>query len=52
MDRLCMNSWIGAHENFQAREYDAGASLTSSELAQRHQTAGQAQLQILNFSWI
>jgi hypothetical protein len=21
-----MNSWTGSHENFQAREYDAGAS--------------------------
>jgi hypothetical protein len=28
MDRLCTSSWIGAHENFQAREYDAGASPT------------------------
>jgi hypothetical protein len=28
MDRLCRNSWIGANENFQAEEYDAGASLT------------------------
>jgi hypothetical protein len=26
MDRPCRNSWIGAHEIFQAREYDAGAS--------------------------
>jgi hypothetical protein len=31
MDRLCESSWIGAHENFQVREYDAGASPTSSE---------------------
>jgi hypothetical protein len=31
MDRPCESSWIGAHENFQAREYDAGASPTSSE---------------------
>jgi hypothetical protein len=31
MDRSCESSWIGAHENFQAREYDAGASPTSSE---------------------
>jgi hypothetical protein len=31
MDRLCESSWTGAHENFQAREYDAGASPTSSE---------------------
>jgi hypothetical protein len=29
MDRSCESSWIGAHENFQAREYDAGASPTS-----------------------
>jgi hypothetical protein len=31
MDRLCESSWTGAHENFQARVYDAGASPTSSE---------------------
>jgi hypothetical protein len=31
MDRLCDISWTGAHENFQVREYDAGASPTSSE---------------------
>jgi hypothetical protein len=31
MDRLCESLWTGAHENFQAREYDAGASSTSSE---------------------
>jgi hypothetical protein len=31
MDRLCESSWTGAHENFQAREYDAGASPTTSE---------------------
>jgi hypothetical protein len=24
----CESSWTGAHENFQAREYDAGASPT------------------------
>jgi hypothetical protein len=29
MDRPCESSWTGAHENFQAREYDAGASPTS-----------------------
>jgi hypothetical protein len=28
MDRPCRSSWIGAHESFQAREYDAGASPT------------------------
>jgi hypothetical protein len=31
MDEPCAISWIGAHEDFQAREYDAGASPTSSE---------------------
>jgi hypothetical protein len=31
MDRPCESSWTGAHENFQAREYDAGASPTTSE---------------------
>jgi hypothetical protein len=28
MDKPCRSSWIGAHESFQAEEYDAGASLT------------------------
>jgi hypothetical protein len=31
MDRPCKSSWIGAHEIFQVREYDAGASPTSKE---------------------
>jgi hypothetical protein len=26
MDRLCKSSWIGSHESFQVKEYDAGAS--------------------------
>jgi hypothetical protein len=42
MDRPCMNSWTGAHENFQGRENDAGASPTSSEPARKRRTAGQA----------
>jgi hypothetical protein len=29
MDKLCTSSWIGAHENFQVREYDVGASQAS-----------------------
>jgi hypothetical protein len=29
MDTPCVSSWTGAHENFQAREYDAGASQAS-----------------------
>jgi ribosomal protein L36 len=29
MDRQCASSWIGSHENFQAREYDVGASQAS-----------------------
>ena len=28
MDTLCRSTWTGAHEIFQAEEYDAGASLT------------------------
>jgi hypothetical protein len=28
MERPCRSSWTGAHENFQAEEYDAGASPT------------------------
>jgi hypothetical protein len=35
MDRPCMSSWTGAHESFQAKEYDVGASPTSSELARK-----------------
>jgi hypothetical protein len=31
MDIPCRSSWIGSHEYFQEREYDAGASPTSSE---------------------
>jgi hypothetical protein len=31
MDRPCGSSWTGAHEIFQAEEYDAGASLTHQE---------------------
>ena len=31
MDKLCESLWTEAHENFQAREYDAGASPASSE---------------------
>jgi hypothetical protein len=31
MDIPCRSSWTGAHANFQAREYDAGASLTKSK---------------------
>jgi hypothetical protein len=30
MDRLCESSWTKVHENFQAREYDAGASRVAS----------------------
>jgi hypothetical protein len=29
MDGPCMSSWTRAHENFQVREYDAGASQAS-----------------------
>jgi hypothetical protein len=47
MDKPCASSWTGAHENFQAREYDAGAPPTSSEPVQRHRTAGKAPAQIL-----
>jgi hypothetical protein len=31
MDIPCKSSWAGAHANFQAREYDAGESLTISK---------------------
>jgi hypothetical protein len=41
MDRPCESSWTGAHENFQAREYDAGASPTTSKHGGRRQL-GQA----------
>jgi hypothetical protein len=42
MDRLCMSSWTGAHETFEAREYDAGASPTSNEPARKRRTTGKA----------
>jgi hypothetical protein len=50
MDRPCTSSWTGAHEIFQAREYDAGASPTSSEPAQKGRIAGQAATQILKIT--
>jgi hypothetical protein len=37
MDRLCESSYTGSHENFQAREYDAGASPTTSESGGKRQ---------------
>jgi hypothetical protein len=46
MDIPCRSSWTGAHEIFQAREYDAGASLTSSEPARKRKTAGRRPTQI------
>jgi hypothetical protein len=47
MDRPCVSSWIGAHENFQAREYDAGASQASQRGVQRQLDKHPAQ--ILNY---
>jgi hypothetical protein len=35
MDTPYVRSWTGAHENFQAREYDAGASQASQRGFQR-----------------
>jgi hypothetical protein len=49
MDTPCVRSWIGAHENFQAKEYDAGASPTSSEPMRKRRTAGPAST---NFEFI
>jgi hypothetical protein len=49
MDILCRISWTGAHANFQAREYDAGASLTSSEPTWKWKIAGRRPTQVLNF---
>jgi hypothetical protein len=43
MDIPCRSSWIGAHENIQAREYDAGASLTSSEPARKRKNSWTSQ---------
>ena len=40
MERPCRSSWTGAHENFQAEEYDAGASLTH-QASQRVEQKGQ-----------
>jgi hypothetical protein len=40
MDKPCRSSWIGAHETFQAKEYDAGASTThqaSQRMGQKEQ---------------
>jgi hypothetical protein len=40
MDKPCVSSWIGAHETFQAREYDAGSSQASQRGDKK--TAGKA----------
>jgi hypothetical protein len=40
MDTPCESSWTGAHENFQARKYDVGASQVSQRGDNR--TAGKA----------
>jgi hypothetical protein len=37
MDIPCERSWIGAHENFQEREYNAGASPATSERGTKRQ---------------
>jgi hypothetical protein len=48
MDRPCRSSWTGAHENFQAEEYDAGASTnTSNEPAHQAEDSWTAPAQIL-----
>jgi hypothetical protein len=49
MDIPCRSSWTGAHENFQAREYDAGASLTSSEPARKTKESWADPTKFLNF---
>jgi hypothetical protein len=41
-----MSSWTGAHENFQAREYDAGASQASQRRDKRQ--LEKCSVQILN----
>jgi hypothetical protein len=46
MDRPCTSSWTGAHENFQAREYDAGASQASSAEAKDSWTSASANFEI------
>jgi hypothetical protein len=51
MDRPCRSSWTGAHEIFQAREYDAGASPTSSEPTRKMKIVGRAPTQILKSPW-
>jgi hypothetical protein len=47
MDKPCERSWTGAHENFQAREYDAGASPAGRKHAWMWRTAGQAPAHVL-----
>jgi hypothetical protein len=51
MDRPCRSSWTRAHEIFQAREYDAGASLTHQE--SHRESGGQLDepTQILKTLW-
>jgi hypothetical protein len=53
MDIPCRSSWTGAHESFQAREYDVGASPTSSAPARKTMDSWKAPDQIfLKFPWI
>jgi hypothetical protein len=51
MDRTCKSSWTGAHEIFQAEEYDAGAS--PAHQASQRGRGGQLDkpTQILKMLW-
>jgi hypothetical protein len=51
MDIPCRSSWTRAHENFQAREYDAGASPSSSEPARNARGQLDKPTQILKSPW-
>jgi hypothetical protein len=50
MDIPYRSSWTGAHASFQAREYDAGASLTSREPMWKRETTGRPPTPIFKFS--
>jgi hypothetical protein len=51
MDRPCSSSWTGAHENFRAEEYDAGASLTHqvSQRMEQEEQLDNANTHILKY---
>jgi hypothetical protein len=51
MDRPCRSSWTGAHESFQAEEYDAGASPTIKRASMEADDSWTNQPKFLKMLW-